>query len=333
MRGKWVLLAVSSVLIAVAAGALSHFRTPAPQKPAPQQPAGAPAPAADVSLPGRLQAVKIVNVTAPVDGEVESVLAETGDEVYEGQVLARIINKGLETTKELAETAVESSRSRVSKLEAAILSGRLEASRARADATRARSEYERLEKTFRRQQMLLREGATPRLAFEKSQKEFSNAEIEFQSLDTLAKQAEDRVQSLNTDLTAAKRVLDDKQKQLEDADAGIQAGEVHAPVDGTVVSRKADAGKVVGPDAESRLLFQIATDLTSMEAVVDADPSFLKRLQPGMPVSIFVADVQQGIEGHVKEVRAGDVVVEFSNPSPLVKPGMPVQVRFSFPSQ
>src|SRR6266542_4184759 len=147
MRGKWVLIAVAVVLAAMAAGALSsrlHREQPRPA-PAPQQNAAQPA-SGDVSLPGKIQAAHTTPVSAQIDGQIEAFLADVGDEVSEGQILARIANKNIENTRELAVASVENTRSKVSKAESAIIAARLEASRARADASRARSEYERTEK-------------------------------------------------------------------------------------------------------------------------------------------------------------------------------------------
>src|SRR5207237_8857641 len=129
-------------------------------------------------------------------GTIGAFFADVGQEVFEGQLLARITNEGLETGQEIAHRAVEQAQSRVNTLESDIVSARLEASRARADASRARGEYDRLEKAYRRQQMLFTEGATPKLAYDKSSREFDLAQSEFRTLEQVAANAEARVAEL-----------------------------------------------------------------------------------------------------------------------------------------
>src|ERR1700682_3127998 len=99
-----------------------------------------------------------------VAGEIKSFEIDVGQEVVEGQLLARIASRGLETTRELAARAVDNAQSKIESMEGRILQARLEASRARAEANRSRDQYERAEKAAQRQQHLHGQGATPRLA-------------------------------------------------------------------------------------------------------------------------------------------------------------------------
>ena len=101
-------------------------------------------------------------LATPLEGVVGAFFADVGQEVFQGQLLARITNQGLETGQQAAQKEAEVAQSKVNALESEIVSARLEASRARADASRARGEYDRLEKIYRRQQMLFNEGATPK---------------------------------------------------------------------------------------------------------------------------------------------------------------------------
>ena len=330
MRGKWILVAGTAVLAAVAAGALSFLRqeTPANESAAASQSPGAPS-SNEVSLSGKIQAQHVATVRAQVNGEIESFLVDTGEQVYEGQLLARISNTALESALQLATEAVQRAQERVQKADSAIIAARLEASRARADATRARSEYDRTERLARRQEMLHREGATPRLAWEKSQREFETAQTEYRSLDELARQAEERVSQLIAEQQAARSQLEEKRADLEEASGDVQAAEVHAPVSGLVVARKGEVGERLGGDEESKVLFQIAGDLSALEVVLEPEPAVLQRISPGMPALVFVADLQEGLAGVVAEVRENQAIVEFKSPNPVVKPGMTAQVRIN----
>jgi multidrug resistance efflux pump len=327
MRGRWLLFAGTLILAAAAAGALTWLKRGAPQpsKP-PAEPAAVHAAGRDLSLPGKIQAQHVVPVGAAVTGTIESLLVDVGQDVFEGQLLAHIGGHGLDSAREEASRSAQTAQEKVNAIESRISAARLEASRSRADANRARSQFERAEKTYQRQQMLNREGATPHLVYEKSEREFETARTEFNSLDELARQAENRAGQLTHELEAAKRALDDRNAELESATAEAAGAEIRSPVSGVVVAHKGDPGKALQPD-EAKDLFEIAVDLSQLAVEIQPDPAALKRLRPGMDALLFVADFPGAIPGTVKEVRAADAIVEFTSPSAVIRPGMTAQVR------
>jgi HlyD family secretion protein len=329
MRGKWLLLAASAILVAAAAGAIAVWRQDRAAKQVAQEPkpVAPPRPTGDINLSGRIRAQQVTLVEANVGGKIQAFLADAGQDVYEGQLLARISNQGLESMREYAQQATDNAQQRINQIEAGIISARLEASRARADASRARTEFDRQDKLYRRQKMLYGEGATPRLTYEKTEKDFNNARTEFESLDQLAKQAEDRVTMLMNDLEAAKRALEDKHSELEGASEDVRGAEVRSPVTGTVVARHGVVGDEIEAGSQSAHLFDITTDISSLEVVLEPEPPVLARLRPEMPVLVILADVPEPLNGTVKKVEGNQVIVAFSSPNSLVRPGMTAQVR------
>jgi len=322
MRGKGWLIGAVLVLACIAAGALSWRRQTAARR-APPPKAEAPPPAEAV-LSGRIRAQHVVGVGVTVSGVIDTFLVEVGQEVAEGQLLARISNQGLETGREVATIAMNNAQSRVTKLEAQVASARLEASRALADASRARSDLELADKAYRRQKMLHGEGATPRLVYEKAAREFENAQTEYENTERLAKQSDQRVQELLEELQNARRILDDKRKQLEEAAGALAAAEVHAPVSGLVVGRKGE----VGQPAQGGELFQIATDMLALEVMIEPDPTLRKRIRQGQPAVVTISELQaEGFPGKVKDLNESEVAVEFTSPNPAIKPGMTAEVR------
>jgi len=284
---------------------------------------------ATVAFPGKVRAQHSVPVRATVNGEVGSFLVDPGQDVYEGQLLARIVNPGLETAREAAAKDVETAQGRINSLESAIIAARLEASRAATDATRAKDEAERTGKIYSRQAMLQSEGATPRLVYEKSKREFESAQAGLQSLDALSRQAGDRVASLAQELQSAKRAIDDKNQQLEETQVNLAAADVHSPVTGIVVARRGEAGKMLGPEDASEL-FRIAVDLSLLEAAFPADPATLTRLTPGQAVSVAIPDLQiHAIPAAVKRVNNGEAIAGFVSPNANIRPGMNCSVAVS----
>jgi multidrug resistance efflux pump len=279
----------------------------------------------EVTLQGRIRPQHVTGVTASVPGFIEALLVEPGAEVYEGQVLARIGAQGLESARESAQAGLERAQEQVGKAEAGVASARLELSRAEADSTRARMALDRADRTFQRQQTLMKEGATPRLTYEKALAEYEAAQKEYDIVDATVRTGRDQVQSATEEVAAARKIVADKTKALEDAQYALSAAEVHAPVDGYVVSRKGE----VGADAQQAgELFQIATDLYALEVVLEPKAEILKRLIPGQPALVLVLDLQSAaMEGAVREIKDNQAIVEFNSATPAIRPGMNADVR------
>lgn len=331
MRGKWMLFASIAVVVLILIGGAvtwcwfrpcsAPVKTPPPQSP----PAAA---GNEVTLTGKIEAQQVIPVAAPIEGIVDELFVEAGADVYEGQLLARIRNGKLDSALESATAEVEKLKARITTLEGSIIAARLEASRAGADATRVKAEYDRIDRAYQRQQMLLKEGATPRLTFEKAEKEFKQIKSEYESVADVARSADERVATLNRDLDAAKKLLDGKTQDLENAKEEAGQGEVKSPVDGMVVARKGVAGEPVSPLMED--FFVLAANLTALQLVVEPDPTMLPRIKPGQVAGIRIAEAGEELPGIVREMRGeNQVIVEFVSPGAGVKPGMSAQARIS----
>jgi len=217
VRGKWLLLAGFAVIGGVGIGALSHRMRKAP----PPAPTGAATIAGvnsnEITVPATIRAQHVTPVGSAIEGNIEAFLADVGDEVFEGQVLARIGSAGLETTREQASAAVEMAQQQMSTAEAAVNSAKMEQSRAEADLQRARAQVDRAQKVFERQSTLHKAGATPKLKYEAASQEFEAAVKEYEIMDKAARAARDGVQQANEKLAAAKKALAEKSEDLEAA--------------------------------------------------------------------------------------------------------------------
>ncbi|HXB72688.1 MAG TPA: HlyD family efflux transporter periplasmic adaptor subunit [Candidatus Acidoferrales bacterium] len=325
MRAKWVLLSVAVVL----AGALalwlamrSHRAAPPPVRLA----GAAVIVNREITLQGTIRPQHVVGVAAPLTGLVEGLPVDIGQEVYRDQVLARVGGQGLESAREAAAADLEHAQDQTARAEAGVTTARLEESRADADVERARLALDRAEKTYSRQRTLFAQGATPRLTFEKAESEYRSLTKEFEIMDAGARGARDQVQNALREVTAKKKIVQDRQQQLEEAQGNLQAAEVRSPVDGTVVGRRAEIGK---PAYEAGAgFFQIATDLYALEVTLEPKPEELKRIQPGQQAMVLILDLQsQGLPGVVREIKGSQVVVEFESNLPAIKPGMVAGVR------
>ena len=331
MRGKWLLFGGIAILLGLAAGAISVWRRQAKPAPAPvAAPVAALAPGTEVSLPGKVEAREVVGVQAPSDGTIAEYLVAVGEEVFEGQLIARIANTSLQSAQEKAKEVADKAQERVNVLESQMLAARLEASRGQAELARIQDDYSRAERLARRQEMLNAQGATPRLVYEKAAKEFQTVKLEFDSATARLKSAEARVTSLTRDIEGAKKILEERNAELEEAESNLQATQIHAPVDGIILARKGDVGAEVATGEDD--IFRIGTDLGQLQVVLEPAPPVLAKLQPGMEAYVILAEyASEALRAEVNRVENGKAVVLFGSPDPAIKPGVTAQVRIKLP--
>jgi len=326
--GKWIPVTAGVVLFAAIIGVVVLRGRRHPVKPPAPANAAAAITAAnnEVTLQGKIRPQHIRGVTPMIGGFIEAFLADPGAEVYEGQVLAKIGAQGLESARDVAQEDLEKSQEAVAKAEAVVNAAKLEVSRAEADAQRSRTALDRAERASTRQQTLFREGATPRLVYEKTLKEYEAALKDYDIVDAAVRSGREHVQAGLREVDAAKKIVASKLEQLDDAQDNLANAEVHSPVDGTIVSRKGEIGSTAGASDE---IFQIATDLFALEVTVEAKPEIAKRITPGMPALVLMLDMGSvAMNGVVREVKENQITVEFTSALPAIKPGMTADVRF-----
>jgi len=331
MNRKWLLAGAVIVLstVAVAAFFLTRSKPPsASTHPAIPPSAAAPAPppaAVEITISGQIQAANAVNVPAPVDGTIDELMADVGDVVIEGKLLARIKNPKLASAETTAQSEAERQRNRISGLESALISARLDVSRTEADQTRIKQELEKAEKEYQRQESMFRQGITPRVVYERAQQEYNAYKADSERLADVAKDAGNRVSSLTDELQTARADLDQKKGSVEQAHVESASGEVRSPAEGIVVARCCQVGESVA--AVSTNLFQIAGDLTQLQVAASADSATIEKIHPGQMAAIEIPAVSAAIEGKVREVKLDQVIIEFIRPNQSVRPGMTARVK------
>jgi HlyD family secretion protein len=320
VKRSWFVAAATVTVLALLSLVFFARRKPAPLPI--QMAAAAPAaPAAtEITLSGVVQPIQMVNVPAPLDGTIDQFMAAAGQHVSSGEVLARIRNPRLGADREAARLDAEQARNHLSQLESALIGARLEVSRSDADAIRVKSQVEQAEQTYQRQETMFREGVTPRLTFEKAEHEYNSLKTESQNLAAASAKAAAQVDTITNELGPARKALAQKTSDFEDAEAAAAVGEVNSPADGIVLARRGRPGENVTPAMGD--LFQIAVDPVVLEVVASADVQAAARIRPGQPVAI-----QPALTGTVREVKSGQVFIDFRNPPAAIKIGTTVQIK------
>ena len=331
MQGKWLLSAGAALILCLGGWSLWRLQAlpvppPAPAAEAAKPPATPEGNPDEISMSGRLQPQKVVPVPVPVDGVLENLAVKEGEEVAEGQLLARVKNDNLDTEQTQQQQEVERLQSKAVSLEASQIAARLEAQRTKAEAENSRAGLELLRKGFDRQMMLRKEGATPRLAFEKAEREFKNAQVETDARGSQERQAQDNYERLVKQLEETRRTLAEQSAEWERSKNDLNSAEIHAPVTGIMVKVAKQNGDAVA--AADKELFLIGVDLTAMEVAVEFTPDEIKRVKPGMPAAITLAENDnEPLAGVLKEIQETTGYIEFASPNPAIVPGLIAQVK------
>lgn len=326
VRGKWLLVGVVLVVLAVAGSVFYYLRLKgaAVASPSSQARPAAVFTGSSVSLSGKIEATQIVTVAVPLDGKIDSMPVSVGQEVFEGQLLAQVRSASLETDRDAASAELNRMRTRLFTLESRVIELIMKASQAKEEAGRVGADLDTARKNLQRQQMLVKEGVGKKLDLEKAQQLLDNLSARYDGLDKVAKIAESRAAEANKEQDVLRQDLADRTRQHEGAVAQVASGEVVAPASGLVIAKRGQAGEDVTVDIED--LFTIATNLTALRVVLQPEPPVLAQIKAGQEVIIQVAELPDGILAQVGEIRDGQVFIEFNSPNPIVRPGMTVQV-------
>lgn len=279
---------------------------------------------------GRIEPQHTIEVAAPFGGKVTDVVVQPGQAVVEGELLAHIESSSIDIERENALADLEAAKSRVQRLEREISQQRLQTSRSRAVALRVREHALSLRKAYDRQQILLSEGATPRIRFEKSRQEYEQAQAASDTLQSATHEADERLLQLSRDLDSARKLLDLKSSDLDNLREQAGTGQVLSPATGTVTEVSARTGDTVDPSMTR--IMQIATDLKDLQVNVSLNSSDTGRVKPGMPALIEIAEnATEPLDGVVKLVSTTNVIVVFTSSNTAIRPGLSALVRLRVP--
>jgi multidrug resistance efflux pump len=321
MRGKWILIGGVALFLAIGVGAVVWYKHQAPPpKPAatktPELPRGA-----EISLSVRIRSASVTRIDAPLDGTLEEIAVQVGDEVTEGQILGRIANASLVENEKDTRAELDRAEGRLTTVEGEMTAARLEDSRLSAELVRSRLEAQRAARVCERQQTLFKEGATPRLTYERAERENNMAKTEYERVQGQANATAERTAGLRHEVEQATKTVAEAQAAHEAAQTALASAHLVAPSGGLVVS----ISKNVGDDVRKAVtaLIEIATDLTQLIAEADAPQAYTSRLAAGQPALLVMAELPgEGLPVTLKSVEPGRATVEFATPTPLVRPGM-----------
>ncbi|MFN3647691.1 MAG: efflux RND transporter periplasmic adaptor subunit [Gemmobacter sp.] len=222
---------------------------------------------------GMIQAVESVQVAPLIEGQpIEALLADVGDRVEAGQILARLSRTTLELTRSQLLASVASARATVAQAEAQVLEAEAAAEQAARVASRASA--------------LRESGNASQAALDQAQ--------------TTALSATARVTVARQSLEAARAQVASVEAQLANVELNLTRTEVVAPVSGEVIARNAQVGAIAS--AAGQPMFTLTRD-AALELRAELSERDLVRVAPGQTVTLRLAGAAQPLSGTVRRVE------------------------------
>ena len=231
-----------------------------------------------VSTNGVIEPVDRSEIFAPIDGMVSQLPIHEGDEVAKGQLIVRLESNSLKTALVDAKAALLQARRQAQP----VLTGPSPEELAAIDASTAEGQLQlqQLREALRREEALLKESATTRLAVENLRERIKILEIQLQGL-------KEKKESLLNRYTAKDREwelkrLAEMERQVKLIEQQLAAASIVAPHKGVVYSLSVKPGLFV---AKGQVLTQIfVPGQVRLRAYVD-EPD-LGRIESGQATSM-----------------------------------------------
>jgi HlyD family secretion protein len=230
-----------------------------------------------VSANGRIQPEKEVNITPYISGEVVELHVREGDEVKEGDLLAKIDPEIYQSNYERTEASLQSQKANLAN--------------SRARLAQVKAQFTNAQLTFDRNKKLFDQDVISEADFDASKSQFEVAKAEVQAAEETVKAAEFQVASAEASLREARE--------------NLTKTAIYAPTDGTVSRLIVEKGERVAGASQFSAgteLMRIA-NLNAMEAVVQVNENDIVRVELNDTALIEVdAYLNRKFKGIVTEI-------------------------------
>ena len=265
-----------------------------------------------VSVSGKIQPKKSVNVSAETSGKVVDLAVQEGDRVKKGQFLLQIDPRNLQSNFDNRQASLDAAQSQLEQTKQAVESAKLSVKLA--------------EDTFKRQEAQMKAGLISRQDYDRAQNDLNQQK-------TALQQAQQSV------LTQETRIKQER-ASLDSAHYDLTKVRLESPIDGLVTKRNIEAGEtaMIGTMNNAGTVLLTIADMSVIQAEVDVDETDIPFVKTGQPAKVTI-DALPGktFTGKVTEVgnsptqaaagntsqRATDfrVVVVIDGMVPDVRPG------------
>src|SRR4051812_3879920 len=289
---------------------------------------------------GYIVAHHTISVNSKVTGRIAWIGVEKGDKVKAGQVLVRLEDQEFRAQVEQARGAVSIARARLLQLENG--SRPEEIQQANANLDEARANLVNAKATLERTKPLVEQGVFSRQQLDDAQAKYDSAHQRVQALEKAYSLS--KIGPRQEEIASARGALEQAQGQLAYAQSQLDATQIRAPVNGTILERTAEKGELVTAQFASaadtggpRGSVVTLADLTDLQVELDISQNDFAKLTP-MQKAVLSTDVYPDREykGMISEVApmanrqkaTVQVKVKILNPDDYLRPEENANVRF-----
>jgi multidrug resistance efflux pump len=223
-----------------------------------------------------------IQVSPKVGGMVTELNFEEGKRVKEGDVLALIETVNYEADRDHAEAAVKVAQAQVEQAEAGIQQSEASLTRSEADLDQSKAKLTQAERDWDRARRLGPTGAMATSDFDTYKAAFYSSQAAVRSAEaSIAQSKWAKAQSTTAKVQAQRNEVLAK-ADLNKAQWNLDNCTVHAPISGTILTKKAEKGNIVNPIA-----FNVSANLCDMADLSDLE----------VDLSIQERDVAQVVKG------------------------------------
>ncbi|MCI0337273.1 MAG: efflux RND transporter periplasmic adaptor subunit [Acidobacteria bacterium] len=340
-RRPWLLLLIAAVVIGGGLSAATVFRNRAVEastlRVAPQADAPENSTAAVLTAGGYIVAHHKIQLGSKVMGKVAWIGVEKGDLVKKGQSLVRLEDQEYRAQMNEAEAAVLSAQARLSELENG--SRPQEIARGKADLELAEANLRNAKVTYDRTERLVREGLQPVQNLDDARARYDVVKSQVES----ARKALDlwEIGPREEQIGAQRAAVKNAEAALAYAKTQLDATEIQAPIDGTILERLVERGEMVTTsfvgDRGAKSSVVSLADLNDLQVEIDVSQADFARLRMGQPAVIVPeAHADRRYEGRLEEIAPEanrqkatvQVKVKVFNPDSYLRPEMNAKVTF-----
>lgn len=252
-----------------------------------------------VVAPGRVEpATEERDVTAELRGKLAEVLVDEGDQVAEGQIVARLIDDEFRARVAQARAGVAL---REAELERVLNGARGQERReAQAQVREAQAQLDQVKLDLARREPLAGAGHVSKEALDRARNEVSAAEARLRARQERAGLIDARARSEDIDIARAQLAL--AQGQLAEAEAFLDKTRVRSPINGTVLHRFKRTGEGVSDQPPTPIVK--VGDLSRLRVRVDVDETDVAKVAVGMRAFV-TSDAWPGRRFEGSVVRVG----------------------------
>jgi len=272
-----------------------------------------------------------VKVGARVSGKVEELLANIGDRVEEGQVIARIEQDDLQAVVDRRNAELRQAKARLSTVKNV---GPKKIDRARAEVERYKATLRQAEKHLERQERLIKKDFTSEEALDRAKEQAEVAQAQLAA----AKEALELTKTeYEHDLQTAQAAVESSSAALQEAQVKLSYATIKAPISGVVGNVTTQEGETVAAGLKAPTFVTIL-DLKKLEVDAYIDEVDVGKVKGGQKAEFTVeAYPDRTFTGKVRAIYPDavirenvvyyDVVIDIqSNYEGLLRPQMTANV-------